>query len=261
MSGRDIRQAAKSRRTGPKKIRQRAKNSARVRVTQRARTRNGSYNKGSVRYGDLKKKQAKSKVANRSSRTKARGKKRPVIASSTAPNTSKAARDLGLGNGSPSSEFLSAANRLVGIKDGFLHKSFLRHLLSVSAIDLAIKAPHNVYAGLVFEHFRAKGHEVKSPKPGDLVFFSTPFKEGQAQEERFTAAAVLEAIEPGGVYRCIGWVLGEVQRFKMDPRRPTLRRDERSGERINDVIRERSMSEGSRRPALAGQLLIGFLRL
>ena len=242
---------------------------ATVSVSQRTRNRVSKTGtrasaKGSVRYKEIRssKSPRKRKTVRTSKRNRSVSKVNSApIASSTAPTVTKAARDLGLGNGSPSSEFLSAATRLLGIKDGFLHKSFLRHLLSVSAIDLSIKAPHNVYAGLVFEHFRAKGYEVKSPKPGDLVFFSTPFGDGQASEDRFTAAAGLEAIEPGGVYRCIGWVLGEVQRFKMDPRRPTLRRDERSGERINDVIRERSMGEGTRQPALAGQLLSGFLRL
>ena len=265
-SAREIRQAVKIRNGGVRKPTRYASPSARVRVTQRSQnsstaSRNASSG-GSVRYGDLavRNPSSKNSASTASSRQKKRIKMAP-IASSTAPQPSSAARDLGLGNGSPSSEFLSAATRLLGIKDGFLHKSFLRHLLSVSAIDPKIKAPHNVYAGLVFERFRDGGREVKSPKPGDLVFFSTPVKDGRAVEDRFTAAAVLEAIEPGGVYRCIGWVLGKVQRFKMDPRRPRLRRDERTGDRINDVIRERSMGEGAGQPALAGQLLVGFLRL
>ena len=262
-SPQEIRQAAVQRGSVATKQSSRSTSGPRVSVQERPRVRVASKqtraNQGTVRYGDLERPKSKKR---RSTGASPDTRTTPATVPSTNDlKTTKAARDLGLGNGSPSSEFLSAATRLLGIKDGFLHKSFLRHLLSVSAIELKLKAPHNVYAGLVFEHFRGKGREVMSPKPGDLVFFSTPVSDDRAPEDRFTAAAVLEAIEPGGVYRCIGWVLGKVQRFKMDPRRPKLRRDERTGERINDVIRERSMGEGSSQPALAGQLLIGFLRL
>jgi hypothetical protein len=262
-SHRAIRLAAKSR--FPARSQAKRKRSTRS-VTVRVKSKDGaerrSKNQGSVRYGTLGPSKRKgSRSSGPLSKGKVRVQKREKVASSSLPRASKPARNLGLGNGSPSSEFLSAAQRLIGIKDGFLKKSFLRHLLAVSAIDVTLKAPQNVYAGLVFEHFVAKGYRVKSPRPGDLVFFATPFKANDAVEDRFTAAAVLEAIEPGGVYRCIGWVLGEVQRFKMDPRRPALRRDEANGERINDVIRGRSIGEGASKAALAGQLLVGFLRL
>ena len=259
-SHRAIRLAAKSR--FPAKSQAKKKSSRRavtVQVKSKDRAARRSRNTGSVRYGNLGPKKTQ---GSRSSGARAKKTAHTQnVASSSSPRASEPARNLGLGNGSPSSEFLSAAQRLIGIKDGFLKKSFLRHLLAVSAIDLTLKAPQNIYAGLVFDHFVAKGHRVKSPRPGDLVFFSTPFKEGDDVEDRFTAAAVLEAIEPGGVYRCIGWILGKVQRFKMDPRRPALRRDEASGDRINDVIRGRSIAEGASKAALAGQLLVGFLRL
>ena len=238
----------------------------RVQVTEYARSRatsdshNGSQ--GSVRYQAM----TSEKVPRRSNKNASRIRKKappspPPTVSKSLSGRTEAARELGLGNGSHPSEFLSAAVRLIGIKDGFLKESFLRHLLSVSGVELKLKAPQNVYAGAVFAHFQDQGREVLSPKPGDLVFFATPRREGQAAEDQFTTAAVLEAIEANGTYRCIGWVLGEVQRFKMDPRRPNLRRNERTGERINDVIRERSMDEGHGEPALAGKLLVGFLRL
>jgi hypothetical protein len=164
-----------------------------------------------------------------------------------------------LGDGSPPSEFLSAAKRLLGIRDGFLKKSFLRHLLSVAAIDVPIRAPHNLYAGQVFESLRARGHQVGDVRPGDLVFFRDTKRPGHPSAGDFTAAAVVESRGPDGVVVCIGWVLGEVRRFHMDPTRPHLRREEAGHRRINDVIRARSLSASG--PALAGELFLGAIRL
>lgn len=168
---------------------------------------------------------------------------------------------MGLGNGSPSGEFLSGSLRLLGIKSGFVKGSYLRHLLSVAGLAVPIKVASHLYAGAVFKYFAAKGRRVKHAKVGDLVFFGTIPRAREGSDGRFTTAAVVESRGAGGTLVCIGWVLGEVRRFRMNTQRAHRRRDESSGTRLNDVIRGRSMSEGTGKGALAGELFMGFIRL
>ena len=195
------------------------------------------------------------RVARRIARPKVhRVPKRPVA---------KPVEGLILGNGTPRSEALAAAKRLVGLTGGFVDDSFLRHILVVTATGPRTTTTKARFVTAIFSWLKAAGKASRTatPQPGDLAFFrGTSDLDGDGKlDAGLTMAAVVERRLPDGVVVCIGPVLGRVKRFHVDPTRPTVQRSEVTTRQVNDVIRPRAL--GDTKPGLAGALWAGYARL
>jgi hypothetical protein len=184
-------------------------------------------------------------------------------ASPPAPEPGPRTRPL-LGDGSVPGELLAAAQRVLGVRDGFGDRSFLAHLLSVAAVDVVASAPRPRYNAAVWAELTRSGRtfEAATPEPGDLAFFHRVDDldgDGSA-DDPFSAVAVVERVLPSGVILCIGEVHGEVRRFSLDPARPWAVRDEATGEEVNSPLRRRSLKDPPGTVVLAGGLLAGYAR-
>jgi hypothetical protein len=180
-----------------------------------------------------------------------------------APEPGPRTRPL-LGDGSVPGELLAAAQRVLGVRDGFGDRSFLAHLLSVAAVDVDASAPRPRYNAAVWAELTRSGRtfEAATPEPGDLAFFHRVDDldgDGSA-DDPFSAVAVVERVLPSGVILCIGEVHGEVRRFSLDPARPWAVRDEATGEEVNSPLRRRSLKDPPGTVVLAGGLLAGYAR-
>ncbi|MCB9788141.1 MAG: hypothetical protein H6744_15775 [Deltaproteobacteria bacterium] len=169
-----------------------------------------------------------------------------------------------LGDGSVPGELLAAAQRVLGVRDGFGDRTFLAHLVSVAAVPIEASAPRARYNAAVWEELARSGRtfEAGRPEPGDLAFFHRVDDldgDGSANDP-FSAVAVVERVLPSGVVICIGEVHGEVRRFALDPTRPWVVRDEATGEEVNSTLRRRSLEDPPGTAVLAGGLLAGYAR-
>lgn len=198
----------------------------------------------------------------KASRKKATGAKhRPLVAAIGGDRRGGGA----LGDGSVSGELLAAAQRLLGISDDFHARPFLRHLLVVAAADIDVSAKARAYVGAVYRALDQAGKTFgvgARPAPGDLVFLHHVWDaNGNGElDDPFTTAAVVEQVSAEGVVTVIGDVHGTVRRYKLDPARPEVRRDERSGRIVNSRLRVRTLADDSGTPALAGALFAGYAR-
>ncbi|MCB9729354.1 MAG: CHAP domain-containing protein [Deltaproteobacteria bacterium] len=169
-----------------------------------------------------------------------------------------------LGDGSVPGELLAAAQRVLGVRDGFGDRTFLAHLVSVAAVPIEASAPRARYNAAVWEELARSGRtfDAGRPEPGDLAFFHRVDDldgDGSANDP-FSAVAVVERVLPSGVVICIGEVHGEVRRFALDPTRPWVVRDEATGEEVNSTLRRRSLEDPPGTAVLAGGLLAGYAR-
>ena len=164
-----------------------------------------------------------------------------------------------LGDGSVSGELLAGARRLLGITNSFGAGGFLKHLLTIAAVNIRVTAPADRFAQSIWRALDTKGRtssKTDRPSPGDLAFFS-----GADPSDKSTLkVAVVEEIDEAGIITCIGEVHGVVSRFVMDPGRPWVRRDESAGADVNTPIRPRSLDDDPKAPTLAGALLVGYAR-
>lgn len=185
------------------------------------------------------------------------------IASAPAPDPGPRTRPL-LGDGSVPGELLAAAQRVLGVRDGFGDRTFLAHIVSVAAVAVDVSAPRPVYNAAVWAELARSGRTFEGalPEPGDLAFFHRVDDldgDGSA-DDPFSAVAVVERVLPSGVVICIGEVHGEVRRFALDPTRPWVVRDEATGEEVNSPLRRRSLHDPPGAVVLAGGLLAGYAR-
>jgi hypothetical protein len=180
-----------------------------------------------------------------------------------APDPGPRTRPL-LGDGSVPGELLAAAQRVLGVRDGFGDRTFLAHIVSVAAVNVDVSAARPVYNAAVWTELARSGRtfEAVLPEPGDLAFFHRVDDldgDGSA-DDPFSAVAVVERVLASGVVICIGEVHGEVRRFALDPARPWVVRDEATGEEVNSPLRRRSLNDPPGAVVLAGGLLAGYAR-
>jgi hypothetical protein len=168
-----------------------------------------------------------------------------------------------LGDGSVPSELIAAAQRAIGMQGGFRDGSFARYLLATAAVPIRLNTPRDQFIGRLFAHLRGKGKTFSKgkPRPGDLVFFhhTEDLNANGRPEDRFTTVAVVEKVLASGTVIAMGWTMGSVRKFRMDPERPALQRDEKTQQVVNESIRRRSLSDGPI-PVLAGALWAGYAR-
>jgi hypothetical protein len=95
------------------------------------------------------------------------------------------------------------------------------------------------------------------PNPGDLVFFRETYDRNRdgRRNDGLTHVGIVERVEPGGLITFIHRGSKGVARARMSLQRPTLHRQQGSGEVMNDYIRRASRRH---RGYLTGELFAGF---
>ena len=95
------------------------------------------------------------------------------------------------------------------------------------------------------------------PLPGDLVFFRETYDQNRdgRRNDGLTHVGLVEDVSAAGTVTVIHRVSSGVVRYRMNLARPQLRKDPRTGEVLNDLLR----SPGRGRPqALTGQLFAAY---
>ncbi|PTL76917.1 CHAP domain-containing protein [Vitiosangium sp. GDMCC 1.1324] len=95
------------------------------------------------------------------------------------------------------------------------------------------------------------------PKPGDLVFFRETYDQNRdgRRNDGLTHVGLVDGIESDGTVVVIHRVKRGVVRYRMNLAKPSLRRDPRTGEVLNDMLRAPGAGKV---PVLTGQLFAAF---
>lgn len=95
------------------------------------------------------------------------------------------------------------------------------------------------------------------PKPGDLVFFRETYDQNRdgRRNDGLTHVGLVDAIEDDGTVVVIHRVRRGVVRYRMNLAKPSLRRDPRTGEVLNDMLRAPGVGK---MPVLTGQLFAAY---
>ncbi len=95
------------------------------------------------------------------------------------------------------------------------------------------------------------------PKPGDLVFFRETYDRNRdgRRNDGLTHVGLVDSIEDDGTVVVIHRVKRGVVRYRMNLEKPGLRRDPRTGEVLNDMLRAPSARKV---PVLTGQLFAAY---
>ena len=95
------------------------------------------------------------------------------------------------------------------------------------------------------------------PLPGDLVFFRDTYdlnRDARANDG-LTHVGLVEAVDADGTVSVIHHVSRGVVRYRMNPGKPSVRRDASTGKVLNDALRS---SGRGRRVATTGELFVAF---
>jgi hypothetical protein len=95
------------------------------------------------------------------------------------------------------------------------------------------------------------------PRPGDLVFFRETYDQNRdgRRNDGLTHVGLVDGVEADGTVVVIHRVKRGVVRYRMNLARPNLRRDPRTGEVINDMLRAPGAGKV---PVLTGQLFVSY---
>jgi hypothetical protein len=95
------------------------------------------------------------------------------------------------------------------------------------------------------------------PKPGDLVFFRETYDQNRdgRRNDGLTHVGLVDGVERDGTVIVIHRVKRGVVRYRMNLAKPNLRRDPRTGEVLNDMLRAPGAGKA---PVLTGQLFAAF---
>jgi hypothetical protein len=127
----------------------------------------------------------------------------------------------------------------------------------VSLRGAAAKGDNGVTA--FYRYARAKGRVYTrgTPRPGDLVFFRETYDRNRdgRRNDGLTHVALVDEVESDGTVVVIHRVTRGVVRYRMNLDRPHLRRDPRTGEVLNDLLRAPG---AGKTPVLTGQLFAAY---
>lgn len=95
------------------------------------------------------------------------------------------------------------------------------------------------------------------PKPGDLVFFRETYDQNRdgRRNDGLTHVGLVDEVESDGTVVVIHRVRRGVVRYRMNLAKPGLRRDPRTGEVLNDMLR---VPGAGKMPVLTGQLFAAY---
>jgi hypothetical protein len=95
------------------------------------------------------------------------------------------------------------------------------------------------------------------PKPGDLVFFRETYDQNRdgRRNDGLTHVGLVDEVASDGTVVVIHRVKRGVVRYRMNLAKPSLRRDPRTGEVLNDMLR---VPGAGKMPVLTGQLFASY---
>lgn len=95
------------------------------------------------------------------------------------------------------------------------------------------------------------------PKPGDLVFFRETYDQNRdgRRNDGLTHVGLVDEVASDGTVVVIHRVRRGVVRYRMNLAKPSLRRDPRTGEVLNDMLR---VPGAGKMPVLTGQLFASY---
>jgi hypothetical protein len=95
------------------------------------------------------------------------------------------------------------------------------------------------------------------PKPGDLVFFRETYDQNRdgRRNDGLTHVGLVDEVASDGTVVVIHRVKRGVVRYRMNLAKPSLRRDPRTGEVLNDMLR---VPGATKMPVLTGQLFASY---
>ncbi|WP_043711160.1 CHAP domain-containing protein [Corallococcus macrosporus] len=108
-----------------------------------------------------------------------------------------------------------------------------------------------------FARARGRVYTEERPTPGDLVFFNETYDQNRdgRRNDGLTHVGIVESVSASGTVTVIHRVRRGVARYRMNLERPNLRRDPKTGEVLNDMLRHPGPN---RAPVLTGQLFGGY---
>ncbi|NOJ79926.1 CHAP domain-containing protein [Myxococcus xanthus] len=108
-----------------------------------------------------------------------------------------------------------------------------------------------------FARSRGRVYSEERPTPGDLVFFNETYDQNRdgRRNDGLTHVGIVENVSASGTVTVIHRVRRGVVRYRMNLERPHLRRDPKTGEVLNDMLRHPGPN---REPVLTGQLFGGY---
>jgi peptidoglycan DL-endopeptidase CwlO len=111
----------------------------------------------------------------------------------------------------------------------------------------------------IYRYVQARGRVYTSgqPRPGDLVFFQETYDQNRdgRRNDGLTHVGLVDEVEADGTVVVIHRVSRGVVRYRMNLEKPHLRRDPRTGEVLNDMIRAPGVGNP---PVLTGQLFAAY---
>ncbi|MBZ4421246.1 CHAP domain-containing protein [Myxococcus sp. RHSTA-1-4] len=111
----------------------------------------------------------------------------------------------------------------------------------------------------MYRHARARGRVYTEgrPIPGDLVFFRETYDQNRdgRRNDGLTHVGIVDAVGADGTVTVIHRVRRGVVRYRMNLARPHLPRDPKTGQVLNDLLRNPGPN---REPVLTGQLFAAF---
>lgn len=110
---------------------------------------------------------------------------------------------------------------------------------------------------LLYRRARSLGALRSRPTLGDIVFFRETYDRNRdgLRNDGLTHVGIVEQVGPGGELTIVHRGSKGVARTHMNLKRPTLHREKRGGEVVNDYLRTAS---GAQRAYLTGELFAGF---
>ncbi|HYO58352.1 CHAP domain-containing protein [Archangium sp.] len=165
-------------------------------------------------------------------------------------------------------EVLAAARGLVGSREvklagrtwpddctGFVEGVYAR--AGVSFRGAGVAGDNGVTA--LYRYARAHGRVFTrgQPKPGDLVFFRETYDQNRdgRRNDGLTHVGLVDEVASDGTVVVIHRVKRGVVRYRMNLAKPSLRRDPRTGEVLNDMLRAPGTGK---MPVLTGQLFAAY---
>lgn len=138
---------------------------------------------------------------------------------------------------------------------GFVEAVYARAGVSFRGAGLA--GDNGVTAMYRYARSHGRVYTKGQPKPGDLVFFRETYDQNRdgRRNDGLTHVGLVDEIESDGTVVVIHRVKRGVVRYRMNLAKPTIRRDPRTGEVLNDMLRAPGAGKV---PVLTGQLFASY---
>jgi hypothetical protein len=170
-----------------------------------------------------------------------------------------------LGDGTPSSELLAAAQRTLGIETDLDPTGFANHLIQVN--DLPVTNRNNApIVKALYEYLNTTDQLLEGaiePRAGDLVFFHNTYDrdDDQRADDWFTLVGIVERVNGDGTVLFISYAQGKIKRLRMNLDRPSDPLNHYTKQILNSALRKKELTDRPYTSYLSGELFASFGRL